>query len=27
MKTALGYAKEYRRKAVIALLERSGAKY
>lgn len=27
MKTALAYAKEYRRKAVIALLERSGAKY
>lgn len=27
MKTALAYAKEYRRKAVIALLERAGAKY
>lgn len=27
MKTALAYAKEYRRKAVIAVLERAGAKY
>lgn len=27
MKTALAYAKEYKRKAVIAVLERAGAKY
>lgn len=27
MKTALAYAKDYRRKAVIAVLERAGAKY
>jgi ankyrin repeat protein len=27
MKTALAYAKDYRRKAVIAVFEREGAKY